>query len=180
MLCGEEDEKINRIISQCGKLVQTEYKSRHDWVGKVIHWELYKKLKFDQTNKWYRHKAEFFPENETHNINCVFEIQRNFLNLARRLHLIKKKKEKKKKKKKKKKENRIYCVVGFAVPANFRVKFKEIEKRDEYLDIAIEQRKLWSINVTVVLIIIGTLRTVPKRLERGLEELEIGGRIETI
>ena len=26
-----------------------EYKTRYDWVGKVIHWELYKKLKFDHT-----------------------------------------------------------------------------------------------------------------------------------
>ena len=26
------------------KLVQKEYKARHDWVGKVIHWELSKKF----------------------------------------------------------------------------------------------------------------------------------------
>ena len=36
-LCGDRDETINRIISECNKLAQKEYKTRHDWVGKVIH-----------------------------------------------------------------------------------------------------------------------------------------------
>ena len=39
-LCGERDETINRIIRECSKLAQKEYKTRHDWVGKVIRWEL--------------------------------------------------------------------------------------------------------------------------------------------
>ena len=36
-LCGERDETINHMISECSKLAQWEYKARHDWVGKVIH-----------------------------------------------------------------------------------------------------------------------------------------------
>ena len=39
-LFGDRDEMINHIISECCKLAQKEYKARHDWVGKVIHWEL--------------------------------------------------------------------------------------------------------------------------------------------
>ena len=38
--------------------MQKEYKTRHEWVGKVIHWELCKKSKFDHTNKWYVHNTE--------------------------------------------------------------------------------------------------------------------------
>ena len=37
-LCSDRDETINHIISECSKLAQSEYKARHDWVGKVIHW----------------------------------------------------------------------------------------------------------------------------------------------
>ena len=48
---------------------------RHDWVGKVIHWELYKKFKFDPTNKWYIHNSETFQENETYKRLWDFEIQ---------------------------------------------------------------------------------------------------------
>ena len=36
-LCDDRDETINHIISKCSKLVQKEYQTRHDWVGKVIH-----------------------------------------------------------------------------------------------------------------------------------------------
>ena len=63
-LCGDKEETIDRIISVCCKLPQKEYKVRHDWVGNVIHWEMCKKLKFDQTNKWYMHKP-------THVLKCL-------------------------------------------------------------------------------------------------------------
>ena len=52
-----------------------EYKIRHDWSGKVTHQELCKKLKFDNMNKWYRHKPESILETETHKILWDFEIQ---------------------------------------------------------------------------------------------------------
>ena len=34
--CGDRDETANHIISECGKLEQEEYKSRHDWVRKAM------------------------------------------------------------------------------------------------------------------------------------------------
>ena len=40
MLCGDRDETVNHIISIYGRLAQKEYKSMHDWVGKVILWEV--------------------------------------------------------------------------------------------------------------------------------------------
>ena len=43
-LCGDRDETINHIISECSKLAQKEYKATHDWVGKVIHWEMCRKF----------------------------------------------------------------------------------------------------------------------------------------
>ena len=54
-ICGDRDETMNHIISECSKLVMREYKARHDWVGKVIHWDMCKKCKFDHSNKWYMH-----------------------------------------------------------------------------------------------------------------------------
>ena len=43
-LCGDRDETIHHIISECSKLAQKEYKARHDWVGKLINWEMCKKF----------------------------------------------------------------------------------------------------------------------------------------
>ena len=51
-LCGDGEETTNHIISECSKLAQKENKTRHDWVVKMIHWEMCKKFKFDHTNKW--------------------------------------------------------------------------------------------------------------------------------
>ena len=67
-----------------------------------------------------------------------------------------------------------------AVSAENRVKIKEIEKRDKCLDLARELRKPWNMRVIMITILIGALGTVPKGLKRGLEELEIRGRIDTI
>ena len=67
-LCSDGDEIINHIISECSKLAQKEYKARHDWVGTVIHWEMWKKLKFDHTNKWYMQNPAPVLENDTHKL----------------------------------------------------------------------------------------------------------------
>ena len=94
-LCGYWNETIDHIISECSKLAQKLYKTRHDWVGKVIHWELHKKFKFDHTNKWYMHNPESVQENETHKILRDFATQTDHLISARRpvLGIVNKTKE---------------------------------------------------------------------------------------
>ena len=87
-LCGDRDKTINHIKSECAKLVQKEYKSRQNWGGKVIHWELDKKLNFDNTNKSYMHIQASLQENETHKYFRDFEIQTDLLNSARRPDLM--------------------------------------------------------------------------------------------
>ena len=77
-LSGDRDETIDHMISECRNLAQKEYKTRHVWVGKEIHWELCKKLKFYHTTKWYRHKPESVQENETHNILARSKYSSNF------------------------------------------------------------------------------------------------------
>ena len=55
------------------KLAQKECKTMHDWVGKVIHWELRKSLRFNHNTKWYMYKIETVPENQTKKIAKIFE-----------------------------------------------------------------------------------------------------------
>ena len=54
------------------------------------------------------------------------------------------------------------------------VKLKECEKKDKYLDLARELKKLWNMKVTIVPIVIGAFGTVTKGLLKRLEELEVG------
>ena len=54
---------------------------RHDWVGKMIHWELSKKFKFDHTNRRHLH----ILENE---LLWGFKKQKDDLIYARRPDLV--------------------------------------------------------------------------------------------
>ena len=90
-LCGKRDEIINVILSECSKLAQK------DKVGKVIHLELCKMLKFDHTNKCYMYNPKSVQDNETHRLLRNFKIQTNHQISTgwQDLRIIKKKKQKK-------------------------------------------------------------------------------------
>ena len=87
-LCGDRDETINHIISECSKLAQKEYKARHDWIGKGIHWEMCRKFQFDHTNKWYIHNPAPVPENDSRKLLWDFNIQTDHLIPVRRPDFI--------------------------------------------------------------------------------------------
>ena len=82
-LCGDRGE--------CSKLAQKEYKTRHDCVGKVTHWEMCKKFKSDHTNEWYIHNPASVLENGIHKLLWDFNILTDHLISASRPDLIKKK-----------------------------------------------------------------------------------------
>ena len=135
-------------------------------MGKVIQWKMCKKFKFDPANKWYMLNTAPVLENGTHKLLWDFDIQTDHLISAKRpeLTIINKKK-----------------IVDFAVPADHRIKLKENEKRDKYLDLAREwKKKLWNMKVTIIPIVIGAFSTVTKGLLKGWEDFKIGGRVETI
>ena len=113
-------------------------------------------------------------ENATHKLLWDFNIQTDHLIPTRKQDLIIINKKKKKKKK------RTCKIVDFAVPADHRIKLKECEKKDKYLDLARELKKLWNMQVTIMPIVIGAFGTVNKGLLKGLQDLEVGGRVEAI
>ena len=134
------------------------------------------KFKFDHTNKWYVHNPAPVIENDTHKLLWDFNIQTDYLIPTRwpDLRIINNKKR--------------ICkivdfavpIVDFAVPADHRINLKECAKKDKYLDLTRELKKLWNMKMTIVPIVIDTFCTISKRLLKGLDDLEFGGRVETI
>ena len=116
-LCCDRDETINHIISECSTVAQKGCKTRHDLVGKGIHWESCQKLKFDHASKWYIHNTKSVQENETHKVLWDFDIQTDHLISARRPDLM------------------------ISIRTDHRVKLKESEKEVKYLDLASERKK---------------------------------------
>ena len=108
-------------------------------------------------------------ENDIHKLLWDFTIQMDHLIPARRPDLIILNKKK-----------RNCKIVDFTVPADHRINMKEFEKKDKNLDLARELKNLWNIKVTIVPIVIGAFGTITKGLLKGLEDLEVGGRVETI
>ena len=108
-------------------------------------------------------------KNDTHKLQWEFDIHTDHLISARRPGLIIINKRK-----------RTCKIVDFAVLADHRLKLKECEKKDKYLDIARELKKLWNMKVTIIPIVIRAFGTVTKGSLKGLEDLEVGGRVETI
>ena len=125
-LCRDRDETISHIIGECNEQVQNENKTRHDTVGKFTHWELYKKLQFDHTTKWYTHKPESVRENKLQKILRDFQIQTDHPIIFRRPDLVTSNKKK----------NLTYSE---------RWRSSEIKKKtkiEKYLDLAQERRNL--------------------------------------
>ena len=78
------------------------------------------------------------------------------------------------------KKKRICKIVDFAVSADHRIKLKECEKKDKYLDLARELKKLWNMKVTIIPIEIDAFRTLTNGLLKSLDDVEVGGRVEII
>ena len=62
-MCRKVDESINHIASGCSKLAQNEYKTKHDKLGKIVHWKLVRKCNFEAIDEWYEHEPESVLEN---------------------------------------------------------------------------------------------------------------------
>ena len=62
-LWDDRDETVNHV-NEYSKLAQKKYKSTHEWMEKMNHWELCKVQKFNYTDKWYVPKQE----NKAHEI----------------------------------------------------------------------------------------------------------------
>ena len=60
----------------------------------------------------------------------------------------------------------------YTIPTDQRVKLKESEKKDKYLDLARELKKLWNMKVTIIPILIGVFDTATKSLVKWMEDFE--------
>ena len=83
------------------------------------------------------HNPEFVQENKTHKLLCDFEIQTDQLISAGRPDLVIINNNNNNRK-------RTCRIVDFDTMADHRVKLKESEKKDKYLELAWELKKLWN------------------------------------
>ena len=120
-LCGDRDETINHIISECSKLAQKEYKTRHDWVGRWSTGNCTISLNLIQrTNGIWTTQQLPWRMWLTNSYGILAYKQ---ITLSRPDLIITNKKRE---------------LIDFVVLADHRVKLKESKKKDKYQDLAWE------------------------------------------
>ena len=122
----------------------------------------------NRANKWYMNNPESVVVIEMHNFLRDFEIQTDRLITVRQTDLVIINQK-----------VRTYRIADLAVLADDGVKLQENDNRDKYLDLARETKNMededdsdTSCNWWV--------RNIAKGLLKGLEDLEISARVETI
>ena len=114
------------------------------------------KIHFETNNNNNKNNPESLVGNAGHKLLWDFEIQIDHLISARQPdpEMVNKNKS-------------TSWNVDFAVLADYIVKLKERVKKDKYLELARESKKLGNMKVTVIPIAIGALGTVTKELVKG-------------
>ena len=168
-MCGSSGETIHHILNDCPKLKQKEYKRRHDWIGKRIHWEIAKKCGFQTTTKSYEHSPETVLENDSFKILWDFNIQTDHILEARRPDLVVVRKA-----------ERLTQIVDFAIPLDPLVVEREQQKIEKYQDLAREIKKMWNTKVAVIPIVVGSLGSISKRFEMWTDKLGIKINIKDV
>ena len=74
-MCGSHDETVQHILCSFPKLAQTEYKKRHDVLGRFVHWELCKEYGVECSDKWCEHSPKSIENNEEVKLLWDFAIQ---------------------------------------------------------------------------------------------------------
>ena len=175
-LCGERDETVAHIVSECKQLAQNEYKKcRHDKVAAMLHWSLCQQYGFPCTEKSYEHvitKEMRVLENDEVKVLWDFPIQTDEKLEHNRpdIAIVKKKK-------------RTCMLIDVACPFDTRIERKEKEKIEVYTDLKYEILKCWRNEVKTVIIIpvvIGALGIVTKNLENYLSKIDFAPGIEPL
>ena len=162
-MCRTSNETVTHILSQCPKLAGSDYKYRHDRVAGIIHWSLCKRYGFECSASWFDHQTERVLESDKGvKILWDFSLQTDHYVECRRPDIVVVDRP-----------GRKALVIDIAIPGDFRVEEKEVEKREKYVFLAQELQRIWNISVTVVPIVVGSLGVIPRDLEKWLKSLEI-------
>jgi len=160
-MCGQKDETINHITSECSKLAQKEYKRRHDKVATAVHWALCKHHKLPSTaDVWYKHEPQAVVEDENTKLLWDQYIQTDQEVQARRPDIVIIRKDKEE-----------FDIIDIAVPYDSRIIEKEREKIEKYQDLKFQMARCWKMKGKVIPIVIGALGAMPPKLDEYLKRI---------
>ena len=78
------------------------------------------------------------------------------------------------------KRDRNCQLIDVAIPEDGKVREKEDEKIENYLDLARDVRRMWGARSKVISLVVGALGSVPLRLKDNLKVIDVGLSVELI
>ena len=161
-LCGNAQESVRHIISNCNELAKKQYLIRHDKMGSRIHWELCRKYGIKCEDKWFNHVPSTVCSNDNGNIELFWNKEINLGVAENRPDVIVVDKEEKK-----------WTLIDFSVPWDGNVWSKENDKLTKYGPLEAKIQESYQVRTESIPIIVGALGTIPSRLLGYLQAIGV-------
>ena len=165
-LCIERKKAVDRIVSACLTVVNTDYFQRYDRVASFMHWILCKNFNLPHTEKWYEHTLQPVIESTEVTILWDFTINADRKIEANRRDVILKTFE----------ENA--CIMtDVTLPADKNISLRDFQKLSKYKDLEIEVTKKWKLRTKTIPVITGALCMMRKGTPKFIDQIP-GGNAE--
>ena len=163
-VCRTAKETIFHVISSCEALAPTKYLQRHDNLCKYVHILLLKEYGFvNKITPWYQHQPKNVEENDKAKILWNFTIQtdHHLRHIKPDILVIDKSKSE-------------ANIIDIAIPSDYNLAQKRLEKIRNYSNLAVEIKTLWTLTkVRITPIIIGAMGTIYKDIDKDIGKLEL-------
>ncbi|KAL1445943.1 hypothetical protein WDU94_010899 [Cyamophila willieti] len=168
-VCKKDRETIQHITGGCSALAATEYKQRHDAVGKIVHHAIASKHHLLPENAQPGHK--YTPACILQNETCKMYWDRSLLTdrttTANRPDLVFWDTRERK-----------VVIVDFAVVNENNIESTENTKRQKYRDLAQHIKEQWQLQEVIILpMVLSTTGIVPCQLKEALRKLKINENV---
>jgi len=152
------------VISSCEALAPTKYLERHDNVCKYIHMLLMNEYDInDKITPWYQHQPRPVEENDRVKILWNFQVQTDhrLQHIKPDIMVVDK-------------TNNEANIIDVAIPNDYRIAQKRLEKIRNYTDLSTEIKTLWRLSrVRITPIIIGAMGSMFNQFDRDVEKLNL-------
>ena len=130
--CGSNGETIQHILNGCAQLVTSEYKNRHDAVGRILHQEIMKRIVGEsQGMPYYKYDPESTVETDCYRIYWDRTVRTDREAIHNRPDIIVFNKL-----------NKTAQLIDVALPSTHNVKSTYEKKKRKYVEVSKEIRKI--------------------------------------
>ena len=154
-MCHTQPETVEYIISGCQTLAADQYLNRHNQVAAQCHLDIYRYNSIKvEAECWHQHKPEWVMENEKTTILWDSPIITDRHVPYNKPDIVIQKKSDR-------------CqIIDVAIPSDYNIQKKAMEKRSKYVGLQIEWQRIWNKKVEVIPVMIGATGIVDKNIKK--------------